>query len=64
MAMLASGGEACSDVEFLRSEQSLFGFVASDSTPWRSFHEITPATRAEVKCALANVRAEVSDAAA
>jgi len=59
MAMLAGGGEACSDIEFLRSEQSLFGFVPSDSTLWRTFHEITPATRDEVKRAIANVRAEV-----
>jgi hypothetical protein len=59
MAMLAGGGEACSDIEHLRAEQSLFGFVASDSTLWRTFHEITPATRAEVKRALGAVRAEV-----
>jgi len=59
MAMLAGGGEACSDIEYLRAEQSLFGFVASDSTLWRTFHEITPSTRAELKSALANVRAEV-----
>ncbi|MCU1492323.1 MAG: transposase family protein [Acidimicrobiaceae bacterium] len=59
MAMLAGGGEACSDIEFLRSEQSLFGNVASDSTPWRTFHEITPSTRAELKTAIAGIRAEV-----
>jgi hypothetical protein len=59
MAMLAGGGEACSEIEFLRSEQSLFGNVASDSTLWRTFHAITLATRDEVKRAIANVRAEV-----
>ena len=59
MAMLAGGGEACSDIEFLRSEEHLFGFVASDSTLWRTFHEITPATREELKRAIAGVRAEV-----
>ena len=59
MAMLAGGGEACADIEFLRSEERLFGFVASDSTLWRTLHEITPATRDEVKRAIAGVRAEV-----
>ncbi len=59
MAMLAGGGEACADIEFLRAEARLFGFVASDSTLWRRFHEITPATRDEVKRAIAGVRAEV-----
>jgi hypothetical protein len=59
MAMLAGGGEACTDIEFLRSEQSLFGFVCSDSMLWRTFHEISPSTRAECKRATAGVRAEV-----
>ena len=59
MAILAGGGEACADIEFLRAEARLFGFVASDSTLWRRFHEITPATRDEVKRAIAGVRAEV-----
>jgi len=59
MAMLAGGGEACADIEFLRAEEHLFGNVASDSTLWRTFHEITPATRDEVKRAIAGVRAEV-----
>ena len=45
----ACGGEACSDIEHLRAEARLFGFVASDSTRWRDFHEITSATRDEVK---------------
>ena len=59
MAMLAGGGEACADIEFLRAEARLFGNVASDSTLWRTLHEITPATREELKRAIAGVRAEV-----
>lgn len=59
MAMLAGGGETCADIEHLRSEQSLFGFVPSDSTLWRCFHEITPVTRAGLKDAFGEVRAAV-----
>ena len=38
MLMLAAGGEACSDIEFLVSQPRLFGQVASDSnrTPARA----------------------------
>jgi putative component of toxin-antitoxin plasmid stabilization module len=32
MLMLAGGGEACTDIEVLRAQDTLFGFVASDST--------------------------------
>ena len=59
MAVLAGGGESCADVEHLRSEETLFGFVPSDSTVWRTFHEITPETRQALKEALAEVRAKV-----
>ena len=59
MAAIAGGGESCADIEYLRSEPSLFGFVPSDSTVWRTFHEITPATRDDLKGALAEVRAGV-----
>ena len=59
MAVIAGGGESCADIEYLRSESSLFGFVPSDSTVWRTFHEITPATRDALKAAVAEVRAEV-----
>jgi len=59
MATLAGGGESCADVEYLRAEEALFGFVASDSTVWRCFHEITPETRAALKTSMAEVRAKV-----
>ena len=59
MATIAGGGESCADIEYLRSEASLFGFVPSDSTVWRTFHEIKPTTRDDLKGAVAEVRAEV-----
>jgi len=59
MAVLAGGGESCADIEYLRSEATLFGFVPSDSTVWRTFHEITPETREGLKAAVAEVRAKV-----
>jgi hypothetical protein len=59
MAVIAAGGESCADIEYLRSEASLFGHVPSDSTVWRTFHEITAATRDELKGAMAEVRAKV-----
>jgi hypothetical protein len=59
MAVIAGGGESCADIEYLRSEASLFGFVPSDSTVWRTFHEIKPETRDDLKGAVAEVRAEV-----
>jgi hypothetical protein len=59
MAVLAGGGESCADIEYLRSEETLFGFVPSDSTVWRTFHEITPETREGLKAAVAEVRAKV-----
>ncbi|MDP9442345.1 MAG: transposase [Actinomycetota bacterium] len=40
MAMLAGGGEACSDIERLRSQPALFGEVASDSTLYRQLTSI------------------------
>jgi hypothetical protein len=42
MLMLAAGGEACSDIEFLVSQPRLFGEVASDSTLYRTMRKITP----------------------
>ena len=59
MAVIAGGGESCADVEFLRQEETLFGFVPSDSTVWRTFHEITPETRAALLRALGEVRTKV-----
>jgi hypothetical protein len=59
MAVLAGGGESCADIEHLRSQPTLFGSVASDSTVWRTLHEITPATRDALKVALGEVRRSV-----
>ncbi len=57
--MLAGGGESCLDIEFLRTGDDLFGAVPSDTTVARTFHEITPARRAALVGAVAQVRAEV-----
>jgi len=57
--MLAGGGESCADIEHLRLQEALFGSVPSDTTVFRTFHEITPSTRGEIACALAEVRQEV-----
>ena len=43
MLMLAAGGEACSDIEFLVAHPRLFGLVTSDSTLYRTIQAITPA---------------------
>ena len=40
--MLAGGGESCADIEHLRLQEDLFGSVPSDTTVFRTFHEITP----------------------
>ena len=47
MLMLAAGGEACSDIEFLISQPRLFGPVASDSTLYRTIRAITPGVLAD-----------------
>jgi hypothetical protein len=47
------------DIEHLRTQPGLFGAVASDSTVWRTFHEITPVTRGALKAALAETRRSV-----
>ncbi len=59
MLMLAGGGEACADIEHLRSQPALFGAVASDSTLYRSVRAIDPATLAGLWAAIAEVRATV-----
>jgi len=59
MLMLAGGGEACADIEHLRSQPGLFGAVASDSTLYRSLRAIDPATLAGLWEAMAEVRAGV-----
>ena len=57
--MLAGGGESCSDIEHLRLQGDLFASVPSDTTVFRSFHEITPSTRAAIATGMAEVRAKV-----
>jgi len=57
--MLAGGGESCADVEHLRLQSDLFGSVPSDTTVFRTFHEITSETRVAIADGLAEVRAEV-----
>ena len=60
MLMLAGGGEACSDIEHLRSQPRLFGDVASDSTLYRVLtSELSPATLADVWDAFGQVRKQV-----
>jgi len=59
MLMLAGGGEACSDIERLRAQPSLFGAVPSDSTLYRTVGSIDPAVLAGVWEAMAETRREV-----
>ena len=57
--MLAGGGESCADIEHLRIGGELFGLVPSDTTVFRIFHEMTPATRRQLGEAMAEVREKV-----
>ena len=59
MLMLAGGGGSCADIEHLRVESRLFGFVASAPTTYRSFREISPAVLADLHAAFATVRRDV-----
>ena len=54
--MLAGGGESCADIEHLRLQSDLFGSVPSDSTVFRTFHELTASTRAGIAGAMAEMR--------
>jgi hypothetical protein len=56
MLMLAAGGEACSDIEFLVSQPRLFGPVASDSTLYRTIRQITPNVLVDLRAQAAVVR--------
>jgi hypothetical protein len=56
---LAGGGESCADIEHLRLQEDLFGSVASDSTVFRTFHQLTAGTRAELLFAMAETREKV-----
>ena len=57
--MLAGGAESCADIEYLRAQADLFGQAPSDSTVFRTFHEITPEVRGALAAGFAGVRAEV-----
>ena len=57
--MLAGGGESCADIEHLRLQSDLFGSVPSDSTVFRTFHQLDGATRTSIAVAMAEVRAKV-----
>jgi hypothetical protein len=57
--MLAGGGESCLDIEHLRIGTDLFGSVPSDTTVARTFHEITPSTRAGIAETMGEMRAQV-----
>jgi hypothetical protein len=59
MVMLTGGGNSCADIERLRVEDRLFGSVASDSTTYRTFRDITPQVRGDLHKAFATVRREV-----
>jgi hypothetical protein len=59
MLMLAAGGEACSDIEFLSSQPRLFGAVASDSTLYRTIRKITPTVLSDLNAQTAIVRAKM-----
>ena len=59
MLMLAAGGEACSDIEFLVPQSRLFGAVASDSTLYRTMRAINPTVLANLTTQAAVTRAEM-----
>ena len=59
MLMLTGGGEACADIERLRSQGALFGSVPSDSTLYRTFRSISADTLAKLWEAMAAVRTKV-----
>jgi Transposase DDE domain group 1 len=64
MLMMAGGGEACSDIEKLRAQPALFGEVPSDSTRYRTFFQLDPATVAGLWQAMTRARSEVWSQAA
>ena len=57
--MLAGGGEACTDIEYLRAEVGLFGDVASAPTLYRTLRSLDPATVADLWAHQAAVREQV-----
>lgn len=63
MLMLAGGGECCADIEHLRSQPSLFGEVASDSTLYRTIRSLDGVRRDAIADAMASMRTKVWEAA-
>lgn len=60
MLMLAGGGESCSDIEALGSQQRLFGGVCSDSTLFRTFtRSLNPEAVARGRTAIAGIRSQI-----
>ena len=59
MLMLAAGGEACSDIEFLGVQDRLFGDVCSDTTLYRTIRAITPSVLGDLREAAATVRQQM-----
>jgi hypothetical protein len=57
--MLAGGGESCADIEHLRLQSDLFPSVPSDSTVFRTFHELSATTRSGIAEAMAEMRSQV-----
>jgi hypothetical protein len=57
--VLAGGGESCADIEHLRVQEQLFGSVPSDSTVFRTLHEIEGPERVQLREALAEVPTKV-----
>ena len=59
MLVLAGGGEACTDIETLRSQRELFGDVASDSTLYRTLTQADGGLVESLADAMATVRERV-----
>ena len=60
MLMLAGGGEAVSDIEALRCQDTLFGSVASAPTLYRTVtNELTAAVVTDLHCVFAETRGKV-----
>ena len=60
MLMLAGGGECCADIEFLGSQDRLFGEVCSDTTLYRTFTQNLDASAVErARVAMSTIRAGV-----
>ena len=59
LLMLAGGGEACTDIEYLRAQRELFGEMASDSTLYRTLTGLGPGGAAALLSTAAAVRSQL-----